>query len=39
LVLSVEGLRSTGATPSWKRPNNKRRKKMKMMAAAGGGKG
>ncbi|GAB5034589.1 Hypothetical protein NocV09_02000390 [Nannochloropsis oceanica] len=40
VVFSVEGLRSTGATPSWKRPNNKRRKKMKLLAAvAGGGEG
>lgn len=39
VVLSVEGLRSTGATPSWKRPNNKRRKKMKLLAAVAGGGG
>lgn len=29
VVLSVEGLRETGAAPAWKRLSNKRRKKLK----------
>ncbi len=36
LVTSVDGLRSSGAAPSWKRPSNKRRKKMQRLSATSG---